>query len=197
VRAADDAAAERSKVSSPSSGKRREKRKRHALSNSPFPYSLLSCTAAAPLPAGPGDREDDERKPVRRVTPVILAAAFLLALDIVGALAERPLGFPYPALSVVSFLVYLAVGLMAAWRANFAAGVVSAAIVGFLDATLGPLFAWLIGHGPLGSVTEPRVFAYSITVVTAIAAAAGLVGAAMASWLERRRGTRPVLGSKS
>jgi hypothetical protein len=135
---------------------------------------------------------------VRRVTPVILAAAFLLALDIVGAVAERPLGFPYPTLSVVSFLVYLAVGLLAAWRANFAAGVASAAIVGFLDATLGPLLAWLVGHGPLGqSVTEPRVFAYSITVVTAIAAAAGLVGAAMASWLERRRGTRPVLGSKS
>lgn len=136
---------------------------------------------------------------MRRVTPVILAAAaFLLALDIVGALTERPLGFPYPALSVVSFLVYLAVGLLAAWRSNFAAGVVSATLVGFLDATLGPLVAWVIGHGPLEqTVTEPRVFAYGIAVVAASAGAAGLVGAAMASWLERRRGTRPVLGSKS
>jgi hypothetical protein len=135
---------------------------------------------------------------VRRVTPVVLAAAFLLALDIVGALTERPLGFPYPTLSVLSFLVYTAVGLLAAWRANFAVGVVSAAVVGFLDATLGPLFAWLIGHGPLGqAITEPRVFAYGIAVVTAIAAAAGLVGAGMGSWLERRRGGRPMLGSKS
>jgi hypothetical protein len=131
---------------------------------------------------------------VRRVTPVLLAAAVLLALDIVGAVAERPLGFPYPTLSVVSFLVYLAVGVLAAWRATFVVGVVSAAIVGFLDATLGPLFAWLIGHGPLGqSITEPRVFAYGIAVVTAIAAAAGLVGAAMGSWLERRRGFRGVV----
>ena len=134
---------------------------------------------------------------MRRVTPVVLAAAaFLLALDIVGAFTERPLGFPYPTLSVVSFLVYLAVGLLAAWRSNFAAGVASAALVGFLDAALGPLFAWLIGHGPLGqTVTEPRVFAYGITVVTASAAAAGLVGAAMASWLERRRGIRRVVSS--
>jgi hypothetical protein len=125
------------------------------------------------------------------VTPVLLAAAFLLALDIVGAVAERPLGFPYPTLSVVSFLVYLAVGLLAAWRANFAIGVLSAALVGFIDATLGPLVSWLIGQGPLGqTVTEPRVFAYGITVITAIAAAAGLVGAAMGSWLERRRGFR-------
>jgi hypothetical protein len=131
---------------------------------------------------------------VRRVTPILLAAAFLLLLDIVGALTEKPLGFPYPALSVVSFLVYLVVGLLMSWRANFAAGVLSAAIVGFLDATLGPLVAWLVGHGPLGqSVTEPRVFAYGITVVTAIAAAAGLIGAAMGIWLERRRGFRGVV----
>jgi hypothetical protein len=135
---------------------------------------------------------------MRRVTPVILAAtALLLALDIVGALTDRPLGFPYPTLSVVSFLVYLGVGLGAAWRSNFAAGIGSAALTGFLDATLGPLVAWLVGHGPLGqTITEPRVFAYGIAVVTAIAAAAGLVGAAMASWLERRRGIR-MLGSKS
>ena len=133
---------------------------------------------------------------MRRVTPVLLAAAVLLALDIVGAVAERPLGFPYPTLSVVSILVYLAVGVLSAWRATFAVGVVSAAIVGFLDATLGPLFAWVIGHGPLGqSITEPRVFAYGIAVVTAIAAAAGLVGAAMGSWLERRRGIRRVVNS--
>ena len=136
---------------------------------------------------------------MRRVTPVVLAAAaFLLALDIVGAFTARPLGFPYPALSVVSFLVYLAVGLFAAWRSNFTAGVGSAALVGFLDATLGSLFAWLVGDGPLGqTITEARVFAYGITVVTATAAAAGLVGAAMASWLERRRGIRGVVPSRS
>jgi hypothetical protein len=128
------------------------------------------------------------------VTPILLAAAFLLLLDIVGALAEKPLGFPYPALSVVSFLVYFAVGLLVAWRANFAAGVLSAAVVGFLDATFGPLVAWLIGHGPLGQTfTEARVFAYGITVVTASAAVAGLVGAALGSWLERRRGFRGVV----
>ena len=136
---------------------------------------------------------------MKRVPPVVLAAAaFLLALDIVGALTERPLGFPYPTLSVVSFLVYLAVGLLAAWRSTFAAGVASAALVGFLDATLGPLVAWVIGHGPLEqTITEARVFAYGITVVTAAAAAAGLVGAAMASWLGRRRGVRGVVPSRS
>jgi hypothetical protein len=129
---------------------------------------------------------------MRRVTPIILAASVtLVVLDIVGALAGRPLGFPYSSLGVVSLLIYLAVGLVGAWRANFTVGVVAAAIVGLLDGTLGPLLAWLIGPGPVGQTfTEPRIFAYGITVVTATAAAAGLIGSLAGTWLERRRGLR-------
>lgn len=129
---------------------------------------------------------------MRRVTPVILAAAGLLvALDIVGALAQRPLGFPYPSLSVVSLLVYLSVGLYGSWRAGFAVGALGAVAVGLLDGTLGPLAAWLVGPGPVGqTVTEPGVFAYGIAVVTATAAVAGGVGALAGSWLERRRAFR-------
>jgi hypothetical protein len=40
---------------------------------------------------------------MRRVTPVILTTTGLLvAVDILGALAEKPLGFPYLPLGVVS-----------------------------------------------------------------------------------------------
>ena len=129
---------------------------------------------------------------MRRITPVILAAAGLLvALDIVGALANRPLGFPYPSLGVVSLLVYASVGLYGSWRGSFAVGLLGAAAVGLLDGTLGPLAAWLVGPGPVGqTVTEPRVFAYGIAVVTATAAATGGVGALAGSWLERRRAFR-------
>ena len=129
---------------------------------------------------------------MRRVTPAILAAAGLLvALDIVGALAKRPLGFPYPSLGVVSLLVYSSVGLYGSWRASFAAGVLGATAVGLLDGTLGPLAAWMVGFGPMvQTVTEPGVFAYGIAVVTATAAAAGAVGALAGSWLERRRAYR-------
>ena len=129
---------------------------------------------------------------MRRVTPVLLAAAGLLvALDIVGALAQRPLGFPYPSLGVVSLLVYLSIGLYGPWRASFAAGVAGAVTVGLVDSTLGPLAAWLVGAGPVGqTVTEPGVFAYGIAVVTSTAALAGALGALAGRWLERRRGFR-------
>ena len=127
-----------------------------------------------------------------RVTPVIVAAAgLLLLLDIIGALARQPLGFPYSPVGVICILTYLTVGFFGAWRAGFLNGVVAALIVGFLDATLGPLAAWLIGPGPIGqTIQEPGVFAYGITVVTAIAGAAGVIGAFAGSRVERRRGLR-------
>ena len=133
-----------------------------------------------------------ERRQVRRVTPIVLAAAGLLvAGDVVGALAGKPLGFPYSPLGVVSLLVYFLVGFVGAWRASLLPGLLAATIVGFLDATIGPLAAWVAGPGDLGqSITEPRIFAYSITVATATAAVAGLVGAVAGSWLERRRNFR-------
>jgi CDP-diglyceride synthetase len=87
--------------------------------------------------------------------------------------------------------VYLTVGAVCAWRTGFGGGLLGASVVGLLAGTVGPLIAWLIGSGPVDQdITEPRIFAYRIAVVTATAAAVGLVGAAAASWLERRRGVR-------
>jgi hypothetical protein len=129
---------------------------------------------------------------MKRVRPIILAAvALLIMLEVVGELAGKPLGFPYSPLGVVSVLIYLGVGAMGAWRANFERGLLAAGLVGLLGGTFGPLVAWLMGAGPIAQeVTEARIFAYRIAVVTAIATAAGLIGAAAGSWLERRRGLR-------
>ena len=131
---------------------------------------------------------------MRRVLPIILAGAgTLVSMDIVGALAGKPLGFPYAAWGVVSLLIYLGVGALGAWRTSFAGGLACATVVGFLDGTLGPLAAWLMGAGPvIQTFTEPGIFAYRIAVVTAAAATAGAIGALGGSWLERRRAIRGV-----
>ncbi|HEY9015619.1 MAG TPA: hypothetical protein VIM84_11215, partial [Gemmatimonadales bacterium] len=77
-------------------------------------------------------------------------------------------------------------------RANFMSGALAGAIVGVLDGTFGPLAAWLVGPGPVGqTISEPGVFAYGIAVVTATAAAAGMIGALAGVWVERRRTLRP------
>ncbi|HEX2251064.1 MAG TPA: hypothetical protein VHH32_12010 [Gemmatimonadales bacterium] len=129
---------------------------------------------------------------MRRLMPVVLwAAGLLVLLEIVGALASRPLGFPYPTLGAVSLLIYATVGLLGALRAGFVPGVLGAGLVGLVDGSLGPLGAWFVGPGPLSvTINEPRVFAYRIAVVTAAAMAAGVLGALAGGWVERRRAFR-------
>jgi hypothetical protein len=132
---------------------------------------------------------------MRRALPILLAgAAVLVLMDVVGALTGRPLGFPYPRLGVVSLLIYFAVGALAAWRGSFADGVAAGIVLGLLDATLGPVAAWLVGPGPVDqTVAEPGIFAYQIAVVTGTAAGMALIGALAGSWLERRRMIRGVV----
>ena len=132
---------------------------------------------------------------MKRVLPILLVgAAVLVLMDVVGALTGRPLGFPYPRLGVVSLLVYFGVGALGAWRGSFSDGLAAAIVVGLLDGTLGPLAAWIVGSGPVDqSVAEPGIFAYQIAVMTGTAAAVGLVGAVAGSWLERRRVIRGVV----
>jgi hypothetical protein len=134
----------------------------------------------------------EEENSVKRVTPVVLAAsALLVALDIIGALVRHPLGFPYSPLAIVCLLTYFTVGLLSAGRAGMTVGVAAAAIVGFLDSTLGPLVAWFVGRGPVTqTIEEPGIFVYGITVVTLTAAATGFLGAGIGLWIERRRGLR-------
>jgi hypothetical protein len=129
------------------------------------------------------------------VLPIILAGiAVLVLMHVMGALTGRPLGFPYPRLGAVSLLIYFAVGAFCSWRGSFSDGLAAAIIVGLLDGTVGPLAAWMVGPGPMDqTVTEPGIFAYQIAIVTGTAAALGLVGAAVGSWLERRRVIRGVV----
>jgi len=132
---------------------------------------------------------------MKRVLPIILVgAAVLVLMDVVGALTGRPLGFPYPRLGVISLLVYFGVGAIGAWRGSFNDGLAAAIVVGLLDGTLGPLAAWIVGPGPVDqTVAEPGIFAYQIAVMTGTAATVGLIGALAGIWLERRRVLRGVI----
>src|SRR5215217_4677427 len=132
---------------------------------------------------------------MRRVLPILLVgAAVLVLMDVIGAVTGRPLGFPYPRLGVVSLLVYFGVGALSAWRGSFNDGLAASILVGLSDGTLGPLAAWMAGPGPVNqTVAEPGIFAYQIAVMTGTAAAVGLVGALAGSWFERRRVIRGVV----
>jgi hypothetical protein len=156
---------------------------------------LYSLCGLQPARAFQYQEPDDGEKMRRVLLPIVLVGvAVLVVMDVVGALTDRPLGFPYPRLGVVSLLVYFAVGALSAWRGTFNDGLAAAILVGLLDGTLGPLAAWMVGPGPLDqTVAEPGIFAYQIAVVTGTATALGLIGALASNWLERRRVIRSVV----
>jgi hypothetical protein len=144
----------------------------------------------------PGVQEiEDDGTAMRRVLPIILVgAAVLVLMHVVGAITGRPLGFPYARLGVLSLLIYFTVGALGSWRGSLSDGLAAAIILGLLDGTIGPLAAWLVGAGPVEQpVTEPGIFAYQIAIVTGTATALGLVGAVAGTWLERRRIIRGVV----
>jgi hypothetical protein len=100
---------------------------------------------------------------------------------VLASLASQRLGFAYARASFGSYLIYLAIGFVAARGAAANAVAVAAltsAVAGFVDASMGWALSWRIGPGRLpggASLTIGRWIATAAFVI-ALAAAVGAVG---------------------
>jgi hypothetical protein len=109
----------------------------------------------------------------------IFTAIELFVVGGLGALAAVRLGFPYVALTPVSFLVYGVAGLFAAKVGG--SGALAGGAVALLDSVAWATFA---GFGPQPTVpamTVPQKIG-TIVLVTVSGAVCGVIGA----WLPRR-----------
>jgi hypothetical protein len=123
--------------------------------------------------------------PVLRV--FLTAVAVVLASNALGALAAARMGFPYAALSPVSFLIYAAAGFAASRTADIKIGVLVASSVALVEATLGWLISWHIGPGrPPDGYQGAGPILGAIVFVTITGAVFGLIGAAVAARFRRR-----------
>ena len=119
--------------------------------------------------------------------PVLLAtvigACGAVALDTVGALAARRLGFRYALLVPGSFLIYGVVGYAAGrYARSDLAGAVAGSLVGLVDATLGWWVAWRIGPGrPLDTDSSPAKLIRAGGTTVFVATLLGVAGAAIAA----------------
>jgi hypothetical protein len=109
----------------------------------------------------------------------IFAAIELLVVGGLGALAAARLGFPYVALTPISFLVYGLAGFFAAKAGG--SGLVAGAAVALLDSVAWATFG---GFGPQPTVPGATVAQKVTTIVfvTISGIVCGLIGA----WLARR-----------
>jgi Mg/Co/Ni transporter MgtE len=120
----------------------------------------------------------------RSVRGALYGVVAVLLLDTLGSLASRALAFNYGSLSAVSTVIYLAVGAYVGLGAPLSRAAGAAAVVGFVEATLGRAISWAIGPGrpEPGDPSGAAVIASAVVMVTLIAAAVGTIG----GWLARR-----------
>lgn len=115
-------------------------------------------------------------------TKIILAGAgAVVAYDMLASLASRAVGFPYARASIGSYLLYLAIGFVAARAASSAPikhAAVAAGVAGLVDASLGWAVSWALGPGRLPSgltLTAARWVSTAVLVIV-LAAAVGAIG---------------------
>ena len=120
------------------------------------------------------------------INPVVacltLGLLAILLIATLGAAASRRFHFRYSLLSVVSLVVYTAVGFEIASKANLAAVIIAATVMGLFDGTVGwqlcLRFKANLSEEEQESLQLPVTFRVGMTIVIAIVC--GIVGYAIA-----------------
>jgi hypothetical protein len=108
---------------------------------------------------------------------IVLASAAVLVFDTLASMASMMLGFSYALASVGTFLIYSATGFYATKYANLKMGLLSSAIIGLIDVTLGWAISWTIGPGkPVLQTIDLGGIVLIIASVTLMATMSGLFG---------------------
>lgn len=114
-----------------------------------------------------------------------VGVAAVLLFDLLASLASLRFGFSYGRASVGSYLVYLAIGFVAARTAAtgpIAAAAFAAGAVGLADASIGWAISWALGPGRLPA-TQPltparwlRTAAFVVVLAAVVGALGGVAG---------------------
>ena len=107
----------------------------------------------------------------------------VLLFDLVASYASLALEFSYARASVGSYFIYLITGVFSARAATTSRareGAISAAIVGFADASAGLAISWIIGPGrpPAGTLSAAE-WMVTAAIVVLFAGAVGFLGGAV------------------
>jgi hypothetical protein len=121
---------------------------------------------------------------------VLLGGLAIICFDALAAVASQRFGFAYSKASIGSDIIYACIGFLATeGTASITRGILAAAMVGVLDATIGWWVSWLIGPGriPTGPPSALELLA-AVAVVAILGATAGAIGGLANKWQNRVRG---------
>ena len=111
----------------------------------------------------------------------------VLLFDTLASWASAATGFAYTNVAPGSWLIYAAVGYVAARQRDLLAAVAAGAIVGLVDASAGWALSWAIGPGRLpGLVLTPTRWIQVALIVVVTAAGMAVIGGLVARFTRTR-----------
>jgi fructose-specific phosphotransferase system IIC component len=116
---------------------------------------------------------------MKKALPTLLIGiAAVTLLDSLGAIASRQMNFNYSYLSVISFIIYVAIAFAIARRTDKKTAIISAGLLGLYDATVGWKLSMLL-QANTGNMTveiTPTVLITTAIFMALFAALLGLLG---------------------
>ena len=111
----------------------------------------------------------------------------VLLYDALASWTSAATGFAYGKLAPGSWLIYAAVGFVAARSSGIPAAIVAGALVGLVDASAGWALSWSIGPGRIpGFVLTPARWIQVAVFVSVTAAGMAVIGGLL-GWFTRAR----------
>lgn len=127
---------------------------------------------------------------MERKYKLLLIGFFAIGIfDALTSIVSRQFDFNYAYLAPGSFIIYCTFGFLGAKKINLKTGVLTAAIVGFFDSTVGWEIAMFLKANTGNVKNDPTIAIWIITIifVTGLAAICGLIGGAFARYFFFKR----------
>jgi hypothetical protein len=116
---------------------------------------------------------------MKKALPTLLIGIVAITLlDCLGAIASRQMRFNYSYLSVITFIIYVAVAYVIAKRTDRKTTIIATGLLGLFDATIGWKLSMLLNAntGSMAVEITPTVLITTATFMTLFAALLGLLG---------------------
>jgi hypothetical protein len=122
---------------------------------------------------------------------VLICVVAVIAFDAIASVISRSAGIPYEWASYGSWVLYIALGYLAAYtaaRSPLKAAAIAGLVFGVADATLGWATSWILGPGRVAGGVSAAQWIFVAVIVTLLAVGFSMLGGSFARMRRSRMG---------
>jgi hypothetical protein len=116
---------------------------------------------------------------------LLIAFVSILAFDTLASFASKIFQIEYGLFSLGSIVIYTGIGFFGEKYGNLALAIISSAITGIIDSTLGWYISWLIGPGRVDAELDLTIILSTIVFVAFFASLFGTIGGLISYFINR------------